>query len=109
MSGAMPEASWPTHSGAISSSIARCVTGTASNPKASPQPSIPWSVVTFTSRESTAGRSFWPQADAADLIPGLNGMRSGNVSILAMIMTQWFRGSSSGSTYRRPSGPIAVI
>ena len=59
------------------SSTARLVTGVASNPKASPHPSSPPAVVTFTSSESTGGRAASPP-------PARNAMRSGNVSILAM-------------------------
>jgi hypothetical protein len=56
------------------------------NPKDSPHPARPWSVVTLTSSESTACRPAGPQAEAADLLPGLNGMRSANVSTLVMII-----------------------
>jgi hypothetical protein len=71
-------------SGAISSSMASLADMTARKPKASPQPSNPWSVVTLTSKESAAGRSLSPQAvGAGDAAPRLKGMRSGKVSILA--------------------------
>ena len=76
MSGPICAGSCPAHSGAMRSSTARRVTGVASKPNASPQPSYPWTVVTFTSSESTGG--------LASRAPARNGMRSGNVSILAM-------------------------
>jgi len=38
------------------------------------------------SSESTACWPFGPQAEAADLLPGLNGIRSGHVSMLVMII-----------------------
>jgi len=86
MRGEIRVASWPMQSGAISSSIANLADETARKPKASPQPSNPWSVVTLTSNESAAGRSLSPQAAASDLLPRLRGIRSGKVSILAMII-----------------------
>jgi hypothetical protein len=35
-----------------------------------------WSVVTLTSSESADGKLLSPQAEASDLAPALNGMRS---------------------------------
>src|ERR1700754_366050 len=86
MSGPISVASRPTHDGAINSSIANLAEATARKPKVSPQPSKPWSVVTLTSNESATGRSLSPQAEAAARVFDLNGIRSGKVSILAMIM-----------------------
>jgi hypothetical protein len=43
-----------------------------------------WSVVTLTSSESAAGKLLSPQAEASDLMPALNGMRSGTVSMPVM-------------------------
>jgi hypothetical protein len=57
---------------------------TARKPKASPQVSNAWSVVTLTRRESAAGRPLSPQAEAAAWVSGLKGMRTGNVSTFAM-------------------------
>src|SRR5215831_10777140 len=65
MRGPIRVASWPMQSGAISSSTASFAEATARNPKASPQPSNPLSVVTLTSSESAAGRLLSPQAEAA--------------------------------------------
>ena len=64
----------------------------ASNPNASPQPSYPWAVVTFTSSESTGG--------LACAAPGRNGMRSGSVSILAM--------ASASEPHRTVAGQAAA-
>ena len=73
------------------------VPGPPVNPKDPPHPSSPWSVVTLASSESTARRPFGPQAEVSDLLPGLNGIRSGNVSMLVMIIggsnPEWFRAS----------------
>src|SRR6185312_14271417 len=60
---------------------ARLVTWVASNPKASPQPSCPSSVVTRTSSELTPGGRAGPGSAA----PIPNGMLSGNASIRSMI------------------------
>ena len=76
ISGPIRAGSCPAHSGAIRSSTARLVTGVASKPNASPQPSYPRAVVTFTSSESTGG--------LPSPAPALNGTRSGIASILAM-------------------------
>src|ERR1700733_5718826 len=64
----------PIHKGAITSSIAALTAGIAVKPNASPQPIIPPSVVTLTSRESALLAFFFPQADSADLPPPANGM-----------------------------------
>jgi hypothetical protein len=42
--------------------------------------------VTLTSNESAAGKLLSPQAEASDLVPALNGMRSGMASMSAMII-----------------------
>src|SRR6516225_1569683 len=86
MRGPIRVASWPMQSGAISSSTASLVEATARKPKASPQPSNPLSVVTLTSSESAAGRLLSPQAEASDLLAALNGIRSGKVSMLVIII-----------------------
>src|SRR5258708_7094657 len=86
ISGSIRVASWPIQSGAISWSIASLAEATARTPKASPQPINPWSVVTLTSNESAAGRSLSPQAEASDVFPALNGIRSGMGSTRVMII-----------------------
>src|SRR5215469_17211053 len=86
ISGPICVASRPMQSGAISSSMANFAEDTARKPKVSPQPSSPWSVVTLTSRESATGKSLSPQAEAAARVPDLNGIRSGKVSTLAIII-----------------------
>src|SRR5215469_9281266 len=96
MRGPIRVASWPMQSGEISSSIASLAEATARKPKVSPQPSNPLSVVTLTSSESAAGRFLSPQAEASDLLPALNGTRSGKVSIPVMITSAPLGGSSSG-------------
>src|SRR6516165_5469354 len=102
MRGAICIASLPRQNGAISSSIANLTDVTARKPKASPQPCNPWSVVTLTSKESAAGRSLSPQAAASELLPALNGIRSGKVSILAMIIVHP-SSLSEGDRFRLPS------
>lgn len=108
MRGETRVASWPMHSGAISSLIANLAEETARKPKVSPQPSSPSSVVTLTSNESAAGMSLSPHAAASDRVPGLRGIRSGKVSILAMIITdseacQLFSTSSGAPSHETPS------
>src|SRR6185295_9094521 len=92
-------ASWPTQSGAINWSIASLAEATARNPNASPHPTSPWSVVTLTSSESAAGKLLSPQAEASDLVPALNGMRSGTVSMPVMIIFEDLSHAASRSHF----------
>jgi hypothetical protein len=66
--------------------MASLAAATARKPKDSPHPTNPWSVVTLTRSESAAGKLLSPQADAADLLPAWNGMRSAMGSTPVMIM-----------------------
>jgi hypothetical protein len=78
----------PTHKGAITCSIAALTAGIAVKPNASPQPTIPLSVVTLTSRESALLAFFDPQADSADLLPLANGMLTTMTWIIAISMSR---------------------
>src|SRR5450631_1791066 len=77
----------PIHNGAITFSIAALTAGIAVKPNASPQPTIPPSVVTLTSNESALLAFFFPQADAADLPPPANGMLTTMASIIAIFIS----------------------
>src|SRR6202044_3821837 len=73
-------------SGAINWSTASFAEATARNPKASPHPTNPASVVTFTSSESAAGLLLSLQAESSNLVPVLKGIRNGTVSMSVMII-----------------------
>src|SRR6476620_8356418 len=77
----------PIHKRAITSSIAALTAGIAVKPNASPQPVIPPSVVTLTSRESALLAFFFPQADSADLPPLANGMLTTMTWIIAIFIS----------------------
>ena len=74
------------HSGAISSSIARWVTGTAVNPKASPPTFQSLAGPHLDQQRVHRGQVPRPPDGGRGYLPGLNEMRSGKVWILPMII-----------------------
>src|ERR1700691_2586346 len=73
-------------SGAINWSTASLAEATARTPKATPHPTNPASVVSFTSSESDAGLLLSLQAESSNLVPTLKGIRNGTLSMSVMII-----------------------
>ncbi|SOY44849.1 hypothetical protein CBM2585_A130326 [Cupriavidus taiwanensis] len=87
-------ASRPMQAGASICSIAALTAGMPTNPKVSPQPTRPSSVLTFSSSESAACMPAPPQTPAAETPPTVNGMRSTMASMLAIFMAPSSRSQS---------------